>query len=492
VNAPQPGQCGDVNLRLLSTSTNALCTGLQQNDNACGLVNSGTITMPWSFTDKSGTPNNQALNGEFFEAGINLSTLGLAGECFSSVASETRSSTSTTATLKDFVLGGFQKCTPTLSTQVKNSAGANTNGTVQPGTPVHDTATVTVTGAQSPADATGKVDFFLCFNASQVPDCTSGGTQVGGDVTLTDTSNPANASDGVSGASSADVNTAASPLGNGFYCFRAVAALTNYDSPDAFTDGTQECFQVLKLNTTIVTDPQSPSGTNNTGPFNLKDNPTIFDHAVVTGAAGGGFPEGTVDFFICTPGQVVGGVCPQGVGSKVGSTKTLGHVSGETIKSEATSDGYAITSSSTLGVYCFRAVYTSTSSVYNGVDDANTTTECFTLQNASSATSAQTWLPNDSITITADAGSIPGTLTVQLVKGACDPAAQGATLIYTDANAVAFTATNTYNTSNTTHAVTSAGPDDYYWRAVFTPTSSFAGGAVIKCEKSTLTINNSP
>jgi hypothetical protein len=493
VTNPQPGQCSDVNLRLLSTSANALCTGLQQNDNACGLVNSGTITMPWSFTDKSGTPANQALNGEFFEAGINLSTLGLAGECFSSVASETRSSTSTTATLKDFVLGGFEKCTPSLSTQVKNSAGANTNGTIQPGTPVHDTATVTVTGAQSPADATGKVDFFLCGpNASQTPDCSTGGTQVGGDVNLTDTSNPANASDGISGASSADVNTALNALGNGFYCFRAVATLTNYDSPDPFTDGIQECFQVLKLNTTIVTDPQSPSGTNNTGPFNLKDSPTIFDHAVVTGAAGGGFPEGTVDFFICTPGQVVGGVCPQGIGSKVGSTKTLSHVSGETIKSEATSDGYAITSASALGTYCFRAVYSSTSSVYNGVDDANTTTECFTVQNASSATSAQTWLPNDSITITADAGSIPGTLTVQLVKGACDPAAVGATLIYTDANAVAFTATNTYTTSNTTHSVTTAGPDDYYWRAVFTPTSSFAGGAVTKCEKSTLTINNSP
>ena len=42
---------------------------------------------------------------EFFEGGVNLSELGLGNECFSSVASETRSSTSTTAVLKDFVLG---------------------------------------------------------------------------------------------------------------------------------------------------------------------------------------------------------------------------------------------------------------------------------------------------------------------------------------------------------------------------------------------------
>src|SRR5262249_43194343 len=155
---------------------------------------------------------------------------------------------------------------------------------------------------------------------------------------LADTSSPANTSDGISGASSANVNTSGSPLGNGYYCFRAEAALTNYTSPGAFTDGTQECFQVLKLNTTIVTNPQSHAGTNNTGPFNLKDSPTVYDHAVVTGAAGGGFPEGTVDFFICTPSQVVGGVCPTGAGTKVGATKTVTHVSGETIKTEATSD----------------------------------------------------------------------------------------------------------------------------------------------------------
>ena len=41
--------------------------------------------MPWPFTDKSGTPTNQALNGEFYEGGINLSSLGLGSECFASI-----------------------------------------------------------------------------------------------------------------------------------------------------------------------------------------------------------------------------------------------------------------------------------------------------------------------------------------------------------------------------------------------------------------------
>src|SRR5262249_37849392 len=77
VNKPKPGQCGDANLRLLATSNNANCASASAGDNFCGIVNAGTITMPWSFTDKSGTPGNGALNGEFFEGGVNLSAIGL-------------------------------------------------------------------------------------------------------------------------------------------------------------------------------------------------------------------------------------------------------------------------------------------------------------------------------------------------------------------------------------------------------------------------------
>jgi hypothetical protein len=232
--------------------------------------------------------------------------------------------------------------------------------------------------------------------------------------------------------------------------------------------------------------------------LNLKDSPTIYDHAVVTGAAGGGFPEGNVTFYICTPSDVVGGVCPQGAGTPVGTAKDLTHVSGETIKSEATSDGYSITSTSALGVYCFRAVYASTSAVYNGVDDANTTTECFTVQNASSATSAQNWLPNDHVAITADAGSIAGTLSIQLIKGTLGTTCAGSTgtVKYTESvpNSGAFTATAagaTYDTTNSSFKVAAADAGDYYWRIIFTPTSSLATG-VTKCESSSVSINNSP
>src|SRR5215468_9344354 len=81
------GTCGDANLRTLATSANANCASAAAGDAFCGLVNANTITMPWPFTDKSGTPNNQALNGEFYEGGVNLSKLGLSDKCFTSVAS---------------------------------------------------------------------------------------------------------------------------------------------------------------------------------------------------------------------------------------------------------------------------------------------------------------------------------------------------------------------------------------------------------------------
>ena len=375
-----------------------------------------------------------------------------------------------------------------------------------------------MTGATSPADATGSVDFELRGPLASMPTgnpapnlCDVSGVTIVGAGTnkpLNDTNcNPDSPSstDGLSCAVSDSVNGTGHELANGYYCFRATASLDNYDNPDPATNNTTECFRVLKLNTVIATDPQTCSGdpvvcVTNTGPFNLKDGDTIYDHAVVTGDASGGFPEGSVTFYICTPSEVTGGVCAQGDGTQVGTAKDLTHVANETFKSEATSDGYAITDSSDLGTYCFRAVYTSTSPQYNGVDDANTTTECFTVQNAASATSTQDWLPNDHITVTADAGSIAGKITVQLFQGSCDPAV--GTLKYTDtpAGGATFTATSsgtTYDTDNSTSnatffLVTSASATDYFWRAVFTPDSSNAGGAVIKCEKSTLTINNNP
>ena len=220
------------NLRLLLSSDAANCATADPGDAACGLVNPGPglTDAPWAFTDKSG--NTDFLNGEFYEGGVNLSTLGLGGECFSSVASETRSSTSTTATLKDFVLGQLGNCTATITTAASN------NGTVVPGTPITDTATIVGSNPLQPPTGTGAtgVDFFLCGPLpAGAEGCPTGGTDAGADKTLT----AVVAQPGTSVATSNEVNTAGSPLAPGRYCFRAFwPGDTNYIQAGGFSTPT--------------------------------------------------------------------------------------------------------------------------------------------------------------------------------------------------------------------------------------------------------------
>lgn len=69
-------------------------------------------SCPWNaaFTPKSGTAGVIPA-AQFFEGGINLDAFpALAGSCFNSFLVETRSSSSVTAQLKDFVIGAFNTC----------------------------------------------------------------------------------------------------------------------------------------------------------------------------------------------------------------------------------------------------------------------------------------------------------------------------------------------------------------------------------------------
>jgi len=80
-----------------------------------GIVNGGPITVNWSYSQKGGAacasgPCSIPQKGLFYEGAIDLTALGLAGECFASFLLETRSSADVSAVLKDFSLGGFQKC----------------------------------------------------------------------------------------------------------------------------------------------------------------------------------------------------------------------------------------------------------------------------------------------------------------------------------------------------------------------------------------------
>lgn len=110
-NNPSPGQCAAANLRLKSESsgtTGAICGSLGA-DKACAITNLTDVDSPWPYTPKTGIANVFPYES-FFEGGINLTQLIGGDTCFSSFMAETRSSSSFTASLKDFVLGSFETC----------------------------------------------------------------------------------------------------------------------------------------------------------------------------------------------------------------------------------------------------------------------------------------------------------------------------------------------------------------------------------------------
>jgi hypothetical protein len=333
---------GDVsaNLQSLGGSTGANCNRTPPPsvpDPFCGLVNPTDGTpAPWVFTDKSGF--HTYLNGELYEGGINLShpTINLGGECFASIASETRSSTSPTATLKDFVLGGFGKCTSGTTTTPEDSSGTSiSNGSISIGTgsaQAKDMAVVTGTGSNT--KPTGTVKFYLCGPAGTdaAAQCAAAGTppfsppgngvQIGGPVAL---------SPGV-GNSSTATSALATVTSVGHYCFRG-----DYSGdslyPASSDNSLTECFTVTPVTANLTT-------TAGAGPVNLGS--PVTDTAGLSGTANqpgspvinptiAGAPAGgTITFTLygpndCTTVAAGTGSNPQTV--NVGGDATYGPVS---------------------------------------------------------------------------------------------------------------------------------------------------------------------
>ncbi|HVE46185.1 MAG TPA: hypothetical protein VNA57_05520 [Acidimicrobiales bacterium] len=238
------GTCAEANLRQLATSTTAKChPGLVNTDGFCGVVNPADgAVAPWTtFTDKSGS--SSYLNGELFEGGINLSQLGLADQCFSSVLSETRTSTSPTAVLKDFVLGGFGSCDTTLVTTPKT--GATPPGTIPSaglsiGTgsvTAKDTAVLTVSGVST---WSGDMDFYLCGPIA-TGTCTTGGKKIGPAIAVTN-------------ATPQPIPSAAANITSvGRYCWRGVFTSGTNGVPNAEDSSSGECFTVVPVTPTLDT-----------------------------------------------------------------------------------------------------------------------------------------------------------------------------------------------------------------------------------------------
>jgi hypothetical protein len=366
-----------------------------------------------------------------------------------------------------------QQNTATMATQVSDA------GPVFPSHAVHDTATVT--GNQAADTPSGTVTFFLCSQVPAGSSCSSGGTNLG---TGTLSGSGATAS-----ATSPDVNTAASPLTPGRYCFRAEwPGDSNYPTPlteFGGATGTNECFTIQTIPTTTTTTPSTGSGGTTT--FGSQ----VTDHAIVQATqTGDGTPTGTVTFFICDPTQTVGGACPDGQGTQVGSPVTTSEITGSSPPASS-ADSAAVTVNKT-GTWCWRGVYTpggANGSNYTGSEDASPG-ECFTVTDTTASTSAQDWLPNDTATVTSANGApLNGTLSAQLYTGDNCGATSGSAV-----NGQLYSKTlsgtgssGTLTTNNTTFKVTATSAVS--WLVTFTSSDSNVSSSS-HCESTSLTINN--
>jgi hypothetical protein len=452
------GACGDANLRIKGTSASANCATVAANDSFCGIVNANTITMPWPFTDKSGTPNNGALNGEFYEGGVNLTALGLGDRCFASVASETRASTSTTATLKDFILGTFGTCGAKLTTQ-SSITGSTSIGTGS--VSVSDSATVTVTGVTT---WNGTVQFHL---RGPIGSAFEASADIGGPVAVSNTTPTV--------SSNAATVTAA-----GDYCWSAHFTSNTSGVPDRDDNLLNECFTVT---------PVTPALPTTAGPDVVLGNP-VTDTAALSGtsnqpgtpainpATAGAPAGGTITFTLvkadCTTLATGTGTNPQSV--PVSGDGTYGPVS-------FTPDA--------AGTYHWKAAYTPATgdpnnlgSTFNG--DCSEATETVVVTSvAPSMTSGQSFIPNDSATVSAPAGgNLAGSMKFEVFESAdCSGAA-----IYTQAVPVSGASPQSVHTTNTTVSTTAANVS---WRLTYTSTNPAQRNIGPSCfEKTVLTIDN--
>jgi hypothetical protein len=278
-NNPTDGECAAANLRVVTTSATADCSTVGEGDLACAIVNNAEDdnSTRWPFDNKDqGTANNtEYLPGELFEGGINLTALELDDQCFATVLTETRTSTSPTSVLKDFTVGELGSCESGITTSpvlASDNTGVPAGG-VSPGIAVKDSANITVSGISA---WDGTLQFFLCGPLAAGALCETGGTPVGSPIAVDETTTQP--------IYSAEVNTAANPLGPGRYCFRGFFDSTTDGVPDSTDADESECFTVRQPTSITTAQEWLPQ-----------------DTATVTGATGGTVVFTLYENGTCTP-----------------------------------------------------------------------------------------------------------------------------------------------------------------------------------------------
>jgi hypothetical protein len=333
---------------------------------------------------------------------------------------------------------------------------------------VKDSAVVNLVGGS--ATPAGSVAFFLC-KVSGTALCDSGGTSVGS-TNLTGTAYP------VTVLSPTAYVTAA-----GRYCWRATFSGDSANAiPGSSDSRASECFTVNPVTPTLAT---------TAGP-DINPGQALSDTATLSGTATQ--PADPVINLTGTGGSPAGGTITFKLYGPDNCT-TLAYTSPTVAVS---GDGTYDTPDpqfkpTAAGTYHWVAVYSGDSPNTNG---ASHNTDC-TDENedvvvstvASTLESAQNWLPNDSVTVSAPDGSgdLDGTVFFDLYASA-DCTGEP---IYTEPDGVAVSGASpeTVSTSNTTVKATASG--SYSWKVSYDSANPAQRDIPASCEEtSSLTIDN--
>src|SRR6476659_1903372 len=440
--------------------TGNVCGAVAGNDNVCAIANDSTITAgPWR-----SSPTMAA--NTFVEAGIDMTNLlGQNGGCFSTFLADSQSSQSTSSQPKDYASGQFNTCVPPII-----GTTATPGGSVNPigVSNQHDVATITRVGNRP--DPTGTIDFFLC-NPSQVTagGCVSGGTQVGGDVTVA--------------AGSATSANASGLLTNaaGKYCWRAEytpdTAGSKFYLAQSHTTSTTECFFVQASPSIGTTVSESTGRTGDS----ISDSATLSGTSNLLGT-------GSVTFYLYAPGSTCHN---DGSGSPVYT-----HVASSTVSTNGPFASGSFGPPLVAGTYQWVAVFSgdaNNSSASSGCGSEPvviTASPTITTDQSPKSGSVGDTI-NDSATLHGTSNLLgTGTVTIYLFEPgvACDASGTGAVQNWTFSD---VSDNGPFNTSDTAGFVTDMA-GTYHWLAVFSGDDNNNGPIDSGCESEPVKITASP
>jgi len=426
------------------------------------------------------------------EAAVDLTATIFGGstacKSFANTIPSTVTGNSDTADYKDTILKNappITNCAASIVTTPKDGAGATipAGDTNVPGpdlsigtgiVAVKDSALVGVTGGT--ATPSGSVAFFLCKVDTADAVCGSGGTSVGS-TNLTGTVYPVTV-----------VSPTAYVTSAGRYCWRATFSGDSANGIAGKTDSSSgECFSVTPVTPVLATTAgddvllgNAVTDTANLTGLATQPASPVINLTNTAGAAAGG----TVTFKLYKAPAIPGG---SACGTLVYTSTPVAIVTGQQAGTASATASYTPTSA---GSYHWVAEYSgnlpnnNATSHNGGCTDTNEDVSVTSVP--SSLTSAQRWVPNDSVTITVppNTGALAGNVDFELYTNAtCD-----GTPVYTLLNVAVTAAEPTASSANAT-AFTATG--SFSWRVNYDSTNDAQRDIDWTChETSALTVTN--